>query len=855
MVMRPSDVLAKAALLLLMPWTLLAAPSPGQPDADARLRWWEQARFGMFVHWGPVSLRGTEIGWSRGEQVPVAEYDALYQRFNPTNFDANAWAKLARDTGMKYLVLTSKHHDGFCLWDSKLTDFTIAHTPFKRDVTRELADACRKQGLVFSLYHSICDWRHPDYPLGSPGGRSTKPNPNMDRYFDYLKGQLGELIKGYGPLGILWFDGEWETPWTSARARELDAYLRALQPSLIINNRIDKGRQDMEGSTAEGDFLGDYDTPEQRVGRFQDSRPWESCITLCQQWAWKPDDKMKSLQECVRTLVLCVGGDGNLLLNIGPMPDGRIEPRQAERLRELGAWLKRYGATIYGTRGGPFKPGAWGASTRKGKEIYLHVFAWPEDGLRLPPIPAHVRAATTFAGKPLSWQQSDKELVINAPPPSGRDTMDTVLKLTLDTDAASLAPRNVNPSARTTLAKTILKDERMDKVLAKARQVLSSGLNAGSGYGEVWIRDLNTFIELALDVQDHAALREALLTFFHFQGADGNIIDGYIPVSKANVGYKYIHATTKPGLLGHKNTVETDQESSLVQAVHKYVTKTGDGSLLDEVVNGRTVRARLADAMGYVLRDRFEPARGLVWGATTVDWGDVQPEHPWGVEFDASSHKAIDIYDNAMLVIAMRDYAALPGVSTREASAWTHRADKLRVAVRKHLWDSKHQKFIPHLYLAGSPFPAGFDENKIHYHGGTASAIEAGILTDAEIAHTLAAMRANVRAAGAASIGLTVYPVYPKGTFQNQGMGPYSYQNGGDWTWFGGRMIQQLAVRGFPEEALKEVSPMLDRVLANDGFFEWYTVDNKPRGSGTFRGEAGVLAKAISLLRDWAGRN
>ena len=414
-----------------------AAESGG--ERDARLAWWRQARFGMFIHWGPVSLKGTEIGWSRGDQVPVDEYDRLYQRFNPTNFNADAWARLAKDTGMKYLILTTKHHDGFCLWDTAFTDYNIMNTPFHRDVVKELAAACKRQGLVFGTYHSILDWRHPDYPLGSPGGKAQKPQPNMDRYYEYLRNQVAELIQQYGPLGVLWFDGEWESPWNHERAKDLNACLRLLQPSLIINNRIDKGRQDMAGTTQAGDFLGDYDTPEQQIGAFQKDRPWESCITLCQQWAWKPNDPMKSVQECLRTLIACAGGDGNLLLNVGPMPDGRIEPRQEARLREVGQWMQQFGQTVYGTRGGPYKPGPWGASTCRGNRIYLHIFAWPGETLRLPAIPCIVVGSRSWTGGRARIVQIGNELRVTVPP-ANRHAIDTLVELRIDGRAADLAP-------------------------------------------------------------------------------------------------------------------------------------------------------------------------------------------------------------------------------------------------------------------------------------------------------------------------------------------------------------------------------------------------------------------------------
>ena len=438
-----------------------AAAGPASVPLPADLSWWREARFGMFVHWGPVSLRGTEIGWSRGQEVPVEEYDALYRRFDPTLFDARAWARLARDAGMGYLVLTTKHHDGFCLWPSALTDYDVAATPFGRDVVRELADACHAEGIVFCAYHSICDWRHPDYPLGSPGGRTRKPAPDMDRYTAYLKGQVAELVRGYGPLGILWFDGEWEEPWTEERGKDLYRHCRALQPSLIVNNRVAKGRQDMAGTTAAGTFGGDYDTPEQRVGRFQAGRPWESCITICRQWAWKPDDEMKTLDLCVRTLVTCAGGDGNLLLNVGPMPTGAIEARQAARLREIGDWLKVNGESVYGTRGGPFRPGPSEpsppdppragpdgpaktprfASTHRERTVYVHVLEWPAAGrLVLPAIERRIVASSVVGGGLAEARQTAAGTEIGVAP-EARRPIDTVVRLELDGPAGTLAPR------------------------------------------------------------------------------------------------------------------------------------------------------------------------------------------------------------------------------------------------------------------------------------------------------------------------------------------------------------------------------------------------------------------------------
>lgn len=402
------------------------------------------------------------------------------------------------------------------------------------------------------------------------------------------------------------------------------------------------------------------------------------------------------------------------------------------------------------------------------------------------------------------------------------------------------------------LADKIKNDQDLKLVLDKAYSILKAGFNAGDGYGEVWIRDFNTFIEMSCDVVDHQEIREHLLRFLKFQGKDGNIIDGYIPREKARVNYNFIYSDLAPGFAAHKNTVETDQESSLIQAIAKYVRATGDRSILDEEIGGTGVLDRMEMAMQFLLDKRFSEEYGLIWGATTADWGDVQPEHDWGVVLDENSHPAIDIYDNAMFIIAINDFCELAKGDEDRIKKWSAVRDNLKNNVRRHLWDNERKKFIPHIYLNGSPFPKDFDESVVHYHGGTAVAIEADLLTREEIAAVNARMLENVRLSGAASIGLTVYPPYPEGFFKNKSMYPYGYQNGGDWTWFGGRMIQQLIRNGFVEQAYDELQPMIRRVIDNDGFYEWYSVDNKPRGSGTFRGSAGVLGAAIKMLYRWA---
>lgn len=398
------------------------------------------------------------------------------------------------------------------------------------------------------------------------------------------------------------------------------------------------------------------------------------------------------------------------------------------------------------------------------------------------------------------------------------------------------------------IAKEILSDTSLNHVKLMAEDLLKTGFNAGSSYGEVWIRDFNTFMTLSCKVMPADSVKKRLRVFFQMQRADGDIVDGYIPKSKADAGYDYIYSKNAPQFAGHKNTVETDQETSLIQAVYKFVQATGDKTFLHEIIDGKSVKERMNDALRFLMTKRYSPKYGLIYGATTVDWGDVQPETPWGVRMDSLSHLAIDIYDNAMLVIALNDYLKL----FPENGHWMKVRTDIKKNIMKYLWDRKHHKFIPHIYLHGSPFPADFDENKINYHGGTAVAIEAGLLNKKQILEVNRQMLADVKAAGAQSIGLTVYPPYPEGFFKNKGMYPYGYQNGGDWTWFGARMITALVKYGFAQDAYTELQPMVERVIANHGFYEWYTREGKPAGSALFRGGAGVLYTAINSLQDWA---
>jgi len=403
---------------------------PVQPEA---MKKWQDNRFGMFIHWGPVSLTAQEIGWSRGAQTPIEVYDNLYRRFNPTSFNADEWVKVAKDAGMKYIVLTTKHHDGFCLFDTKLTDYNIMNSPFKRDVVKELAAACKRGGIAFGTYYSVCDWHHPDFPLTSPGGSVKRAKSDLDAYNRYFLGQVSELITNYGPLITLWNDVPQMFQGRGVKTIQL---ARQLQPDITINNRTGDG--------------GDYETPEQRIGGFNLDQPWESCMTVSahDHWAWGgAEDGVKSLSACLRMLISGAGGDGNVLLNVGPRPDGVIDPAQAGRLKEMGDWLAKYGDSIYGTRGGPFKPGKWGASTRKGARIYVHAFVFNGDKLELPAIPAKITSAQALTGGSLDWKQTEAGILLTLPV-AHHQPIDTLIALDIDKPAMELpAVKAVGSSA------------------------------------------------------------------------------------------------------------------------------------------------------------------------------------------------------------------------------------------------------------------------------------------------------------------------------------------------------------------------------------------------------------------------
>jgi alpha-L-fucosidase len=400
---------------LLLSTALLAQPAPKDftketaAERDARLAWFRDARFGMFIHWGVYSVPAGEWDGKKnyGEwfleetKMPVSQYEKFAGQFNPVKFDAKAWVRMAKDAGMKYLVITSKHHDGFGIYRSELTDWCMKRTPFQRDPLKELADACKEAGLTFCFYHSIMDWHHPDWGTRRKWNDVATGTPDMDRYVGFMKGQLKELLTNYGPIGILWFDGEWEAPWNNQRGLDLYNYVRGLQPNIIINNRVGKGRAGMSGMD-QGQGVGDYGTPEQEIPPtgFGAGVDWESCMTMNNHWGYNQNDQnWKSTRTLIRNLIDCASKGGNYLLNIGPTAEGAFPEVSIQRLAEIGQWMKVNQEAIYGTTASPFKKLAWGKCTQKPGKLYLHVFDWPKDGKLAVPIANQVSQAYLLANR------------------------------------------------------------------------------------------------------------------------------------------------------------------------------------------------------------------------------------------------------------------------------------------------------------------------------------------------------------------------------------------------------------------------------------------------------------------------
>jgi alpha-L-fucosidase len=425
-------VLASAAALAASSQT---AYEPAPENLEAR-QWFQDAKFGMFIHWGVYSVLGNGEWIFHDRKLKLHEYERLPKFFDPEKFDAKVWVSLAKAAGMKYITITSRHHDGFAMFDSKVSDWNIVQrTPYGKDPLKMLADECHRQGFKLFFYYSQLDWHHPDY---YPRGRTAWDNGRPDHgdwnaYLDnYMDGQLRELLTNYGPIGGIWFDGMWDKPDADWHLAKTYALIHQLQPAALIipnHHQVPKPGEDVQ--TFEKDLPG-QNTAGFNTKDVSKQLPLESSNTINDSWGFNTGDRnYKSTEELEELLVRAAGNNANLLLNIGPMPNGEIQEEFVTRLHAVGEWLARYGESIYGTRGGPVQPGDWGATTQKGDKVYVHILNWNAPLLALAPIQRTISAARMMVnGAPVEFTQNTDGVVLKIPA-AAKGEVDRVVVLTV----------------------------------------------------------------------------------------------------------------------------------------------------------------------------------------------------------------------------------------------------------------------------------------------------------------------------------------------------------------------------------------------------------------------------------------
>jgi alpha-L-fucosidase len=397
------------------------AQTPYQPtDANLKARqWYQDAKFGMFIHWGIYSELGAGEWVMEQRGISGPDYQKLAPQFYPARFDPKAWVAAAKAAGMKYITVTTRHHDGFSMFDTKQSDWNIVQrTPYGKDAIKMLADECHKQGIKIFFYYSQQDWHHPDYfPRGDTGHKAGRPESgNWNRYIDFMNAQLTELLTNYGEVGGIWFDGMWDKPGADWQLDRTYRLIHQLQPhALIIPNHHKKPLPGEDVQTFERDLPGEnkagYSGGE--IGEL----PLETSDTINKSWGFSlTDNSLKSTPEVVRYLVRAAGKNANLLLNVGPMPNGEFPPEVVARLKEVGQWTEKYGESIYGTRGGPIAPASWGVTTQKGNKVYVHVLQTDGPSLALPKLATPVRSASLMSdASPIKFAENDFGLLLKLP--------------------------------------------------------------------------------------------------------------------------------------------------------------------------------------------------------------------------------------------------------------------------------------------------------------------------------------------------------------------------------------------------------------------------------------------------------
>ena len=416
-------IISLLVLIRCQPETSKNYLGESQEERDKRMEWWRDAGFGMFIHWGAYAVpagvyQENEIPgigeWIMSTaQIPIDEYEEFVKQFNPVDFNAHEWVQIVKNAGMKYIVITSKHHDGFCLWDSKVSDYDIIDfAPFDRDILQELADACQKEGIKLCFYHSIMDWHHPDATA-----------ENFANYREnYLKPQVKELITEFGDIGVMWFDGEWIEEWTEEQGKDLYNFIRNIKPEMIINNRVGKGRMGMQGMNKDQTYAGDFGTPEQEILGSKSTLDWESCMTMNNTWGFKKNDHdWKSAEVLIHNLVDIAAKGGNYLLNVGPTANGLIPQPSIDRLIEMGEWMKINGEVIHNSRSFRFykeNDDIRLLQSKDGETIYVVALSWPGDSFMMESIKPDEGSEIKMLGTntPLAWEVNENgNLLVEIP--------------------------------------------------------------------------------------------------------------------------------------------------------------------------------------------------------------------------------------------------------------------------------------------------------------------------------------------------------------------------------------------------------------------------------------------------------